>query len=126
MDILCLHHTMQSTFKKNLLAIPASLDIMKVDSEAVRTRIQLRAKLRSNSSEDSVKGNPAGPGGSSRSKPTWSKSHGCSATSAFLFRPRLWSPRRYRMEKPDLTRACPIARAERPRGVNRQAPVSDV
>ena len=34
-----------------------------------------------------MKGNPAVPGGSLMSKPTWSNAFGCSATSVFLF---LW------------------------------------
>ena len=33
-----------------------------------------------------MKGNPALPGGLLKSKPTWSNSFGCSATSAFFFR----------------------------------------
>ena len=36
-----------------------------------------------------MKGNPAGPGGSLASKPTWSNTSGCSATPAFLFRLQL-------------------------------------
>ena len=32
-----------------------------------------------------MKGNPAVPGGSLKSKPTWSDTPGCSATSVFLF-----------------------------------------
>ncbi len=32
-----------------------------------------------------MKGTPAKPGGSLTSKPAWSNTFGCSATSAFLF-----------------------------------------
>src|ERR1700687_4633345 len=32
-----------------------------------------------------MKGNPAGPGGSLTSKPTWSNTFGCPTTSAFFF-----------------------------------------
>jgi hypothetical protein len=32
-----------------------------------------------------MKNNPAVPGGSLKSKPTWPNAFGCSATSAFLF-----------------------------------------
>ena len=48
-----------------------------------------------------MKGNPAWPGGLLTSKPTWSNTFGCSATSAFLFRlPRRSGPRPARGFRP--------------------------
>jgi hypothetical protein len=62
-----------------------------------------------------MKGNPAGPGGSLTSKPTWSNTSGCSATSAFYFAcggaGRSQAPGRHRMEKSNLTKAQQIADA---------------
>jgi hypothetical protein len=106
------------------LQFRVSLGIIKDDSEAVRARIHLLGELRSLFSDDSLKGNPAGPGASSKTKPTWSKPRGRSTASAFFFA-RLWSSRGSRKEKPDLTAGCPIACGERPRGVHTQALVSE-
>ena len=36
-------------------------------------------------SDDLMKGNPAVPGGSLKSKPTWLSTYGCLAASAFFF-----------------------------------------
>ena len=57
-----------------------------------------------------MKNNPALPGGLLKSKPTWSNTFGCSATSAFLFR---WcgavaNQRGNPMETPDPSVAVPI------------------
>jgi hypothetical protein len=99
-------------------------ELRRAKKEAVRARIHLLGELRSLFSDDSLKGNPAGPGGSSKTKPTWSKPRGRSTASAFFFA-RLWSSRGSRKEKPDLTAGCPIACGERPRGVHTQALVSE-
>ncbi len=39
-----------------------------------------------------MKSNPAVPGGSLTSKPTWSNTSGCSTTSVFFRRPAKWRP----------------------------------
>ena len=70
--------------KATHLQFRVSLGIIKDDSEAVRARIHLLGELRSVFLDDSLKGNPAGPGGSSKTKPTWSKPRGRSTASAFF------------------------------------------
>jgi hypothetical protein len=44
----------------------------------------INSQVSPQSSEDWAKGNPARPGGSVTSKPTWPNTSGCSATSAFF------------------------------------------
>jgi uncharacterized protein YbcI len=60
-----------------------------------------------------MKGNPAVPGGSLKSKPTWSNTSGCSTTSVFFCvrRPGPGRDQIEHMDKSDVTMAQQIARA---------------